>query len=369
VDGQWISPGVTFAAKADAGRYLDGVRTDLDRGTWRNPRLGRETFRSWAEEFMATKVELRPKTAAGYRSLLDHRIMPTFGGMQLARIRPLDVRKWLAGMATEGLSASRRRQGFTLFGQIMRAAVADGLVATSPCVGIESPSLPQPEPDYLTSEEIDRLVAATPPPWDLLVLILVYGGLRWGEAAALRRSSCNLLRSRLVVAESLSEVNGVLHFGPTKTHQRRTVSLPSFVRNQLDDHLANNVGPGEDALVFTTDRGAPVRYSNFRNRIWLPSVKAADLAGIGTHICRHTSATLLLEAGADVKDVQSHLGHRDATMTLNVYCAPYDGKLDELAARIDTAWRIARGEVAEPTVPRLFHGSDRIRRSRGSASR
>ncbi|HEX6507605.1 MAG TPA: tyrosine-type recombinase/integrase [Chloroflexota bacterium] len=90
------------------------------------------------------------------------------------------------------------------------------------------------------------------------------------------------------------------------------------------------------------------------------------LEGIGTHIGRHTSATLLLEAGADVKDVQSHLGHRDATMTLKVYYAPYDGKLDELAARIDQAWRIARGERTDPVVPRLFH-DDRPRRRRKAA--
>ena len=187
-------------------------------------------------------------------------------------------------------------------------------------------------------------------------MILVYGGLGWGEAVALRRGSCNLLRSRLLVTESLSEVNGVLHFGPTKTHQRRSVSLPSFVCERLREHLDSEVGTSDDSLVFTSDRGAPVRYSNFRNRVWLPATRAAGLEGIGTHIGRHTSATLLLEAGADVKGGQSHLGHRDATMTLNVYCAPYDGKLDELAARIDAAWRVARGEMpaAKRSIP-LFH--------------
>lgn len=113
---------------------------------------------------------------------------------------------------------------------------------------------------------------------------------------------------------------------------------------------------------------APVPYSNFWNRVWRPATKAAGLEGIGTHIGRHTSATLLLEAGADVKDVQSHLGHRDATMTLNVYCAPYDGTLDELAARIDAAWRIARGELVPPVVPRLFHDDDRPRHRRRSGT-
>jgi hypothetical protein len=69
VEGRWIAVGVTFATKADAGRYLDAIRTDIDRGTWRDPRLGRRTLATWAQEFMATKVDLKPKTLASYRSL------------------------------------------------------------------------------------------------------------------------------------------------------------------------------------------------------------------------------------------------------------------------------------------------------------
>ena len=90
VDGRWISVGDTFATKVDAGRYLDGLRTDIDRGTWRDPRLGRRRLGDWAQEFMATKVELKPKTLASYRSLLENRIIPGLGSMPLARIKHLD---------------------------------------------------------------------------------------------------------------------------------------------------------------------------------------------------------------------------------------------------------------------------------------
>jgi integrase len=58
-----------------------------------------------------------------------------------------------------------------------------------------------------------------------------------------------------------------------------------------------------------------------------------------------TAATLLLSAGADVKDVQAQLRHVDATTTLNSYCAVYEGKRSELAARLDIAWRADRERV------------------------
>lgn len=64
-----------------------------------------------------------------------------------------------------------------------------------------------------------------------LVYVLAYGGLRWGEAAAIRRRRCDLLRGRIEVAESLAEVGAELHFGHTKTHQARNVTLPVGRKN------------------------------------------------------------------------------------------------------------------------------------------
>lgn len=67
---------------------------------------------------------------------------------------------------------------------------------------------------------------------------------------ALRRKRRDLLRSRLVVAESLADVNGTLHFGPTKNHQVRTGRLPGFLRDLLGKHLAGSVPKDPEALVF-----------------------------------------------------------------------------------------------------------------------
>src|SRR3989442_287028 len=143
-------------------RQFGGVERLLPVAAWRDPRLGGQTLEQWAEDFIATKVDLRPKTRAGYRSLLHTRILPALGSMQIARIRPLDVRKWLATMAAECLSASRRRQALGLLGQIMTAAVANGVIGASPCAGVHGPPLPQPEPDYRTADEADRLLRAPP---------------------------------------------------------------------------------------------------------------------------------------------------------------------------------------------------------------
>src|SRR5206468_3473200 len=156
-----------------------------------------------------------PKSVAAYDGMLNNHILPAFGAMPLHAIRPLAIRKFMAHLAGIGISASRRSMILMLFCQIFRAAEVEGLILNTPCASIKPPPLPPPEPDYLTNDEIDRLLSALKPPWDLLVMTMIFGGLRYGEASALRRSSCELERSRLLIDESMGEVNGVIVFGPT----------------------------------------------------------------------------------------------------------------------------------------------------------
>lgn len=79
---------------------------------------------------------------------------------------------------------------------------------------------------------------AVPDRYRALIYVMAYGGLRWGEAVALRRSSCNLLRNRIEVKQAVAEVHGGLHYGPTKTHQARTVVIPEPVKEILAAHMA-----------------------------------------------------------------------------------------------------------------------------------
>jgi integrase len=114
-------------------------------------------------------------------------------------------------------------------------------------------------------------------------------GPRWGEAAALRRRRIDFLRSRVEVAESLADVDGHLHFGPTKGYARRWVKLPRWVTEML---LPRDLGP--DELAFTAPKGGPLHYSNFRKRVWLRAVGGEIPEDLTPHHLRHTCASLLI---------------------------------------------------------------------------
>ncbi len=327
----------TFSRKVDAERFLASVEVEKAQGRWVDPRLGKTLFADWAERWFATTVHLKPATRASYRSLLDVHILKRFGTTPLHAIRHLDIREWVAQLETGGLSASRIRQARQVLSSTLRAAVESGYLVANPALGVKTPRERPKEMRFLTAEQVEDLAAAVSKPIDTLVYVLAYGGLRWGEAAALRRKRLDILGRRLHVTESLAEVNGNLHFGDTKTNQSRTVSLPRFLATRLGRHLGTHVGPDPDSLVFTSPQGDPIRYSHFRPRIWLPALSATESVpdDLRIHELRHTAATLLIAQGAHPKAIQQHLGHSSITVTLDRYGHLFPGELDRLADRLD----------------------------------
>jgi integrase len=328
----------TFTRKFEAEQFLAQVEVDKARGSWVDPNLSHVLFREWAERWLRTTTHLKPKTQSGYASLLRSRLLPAFGDRAIGDIRPIDVREWMSELLGRGLSASSCRQAYHLMTSIMRAAVEDGRLVASPCIGIKLPRLPQVEMAYLSPTQLRRLLEVIPEEHRLFIEVLAIGGLRYGEAVALRRFRCELGRSRLMIAESLADVSGTLYFGPPKTHQRRAVTLPRFLCDRLSEFLADQPDAPRDDLVFQVPSGGPLRYSNFATRVWKPALAAADLPDMGLHALRHTCAALLISQGAHPKAIQSHLGHRSITTTLDRYGHLFEDEHEKLAARIDAAY-------------------------------
>jgi integrase len=139
------------------------------------------------------------------------------------------------------------------------------------------------------------------------------------------------------------------------------VVTPLFLRELLAAHLATEVRPEEQALVFTSRGGGPLRAGNFHRRLWRPDLNEAGIQYLRPHDLRHTCAALLIATGAHPKAVQAHLGHssNQVTMDRNGHLFPSDlealaGRMEETyqASRVDAVWtRCGRGVVAFPGGP------------------
>jgi integrase len=335
-----------FKRKNDCQKWLDDVTVSVATGSYVAPQRGRMTVGTWGESWLAGRVDLKPKTASGYASLWSSQIAPVWERVPLAAITNADIAAWVAKMRADGLSASRTRQAFHLFGATLADAVADRRLASNPAAGVRLPKMPRAENRYLTHGEVEQLAVACGN-YGTLIRVLAYSGLRFGEAVGLRVRRVDVVRGRLDIAESVTEVGGVAVTGTPKTHQRRSVPVPAFLRPALLEAVDGKPG---NAYVFTAVRGGVLRVGSFRRGVWNPACIAVGLGemvkdkdgreryvGLTPHDLRHAAASFAIASGASVKAVQSMLGHASATQTLDRYAALFGDELDGVAERMDAA--------------------------------
>jgi integrase len=322
----------------DAERWLRDELQKQDRGLWVDPSAGAVRFEEYAEDWFQGLV-LKPKTIAGYRSLLDSRILPTLGSVELRRINPDLLRAWVAAMAADGLSASRMGQAKRVVSAVLAQAVNDGLIGRNPAETVKVPKTRERDQRYLTAEQVTELADAVEQRISggaQLVKLLSYGGLRWGEAVALRANNVDVLRRQVHVRESATLVNGKLVWGSPKSHRSRTIVLPAFLIDEMAPTLSG------DRLVFTSSAGQALRSPNFLRRVWKPAVADLGLGDLVPHDLRHTAASLAISAGASVKAVQRMLGHSSAQITLDRYTHLFEDDLESLAESMDARYGAAQ---------------------------
>jgi integrase len=341
VDAQGREHSKAFARKSDAQAWIDNETAGHVTGTWTDPKLSGVTFGVVAERWFATKATRAPKTVAGYRSLLDTLVLPRWGDVALREVTFEDLQQWVTGLSVDGsykvegkgLSASRVIQAHQVVSQVLRYAVRAKHLPASPAEGVELPRKPEVEKRYLTHEQLHRLAVASGR-FRTFVLMLGYTGLRFGEAAALQVGDVDLKARRVRVARSVTYVTGQgLVEGPTKNHSARTVPLPKF----LAPLLKTEIGDREATeLLFPGRRGGWLTEGEVR---WVfdPAAIAVGVDGLTPHELRHTCASLAIAAGANVKVLQTLLGHKTATLTLDRYGHLFPDDLDRIADAFDSA--------------------------------
>lgn len=337
----------TFKTYEAAKRRARAVEVDKDRGEWVDPRAGKLRVGKWLDKWHAGRLDLKPSTRARDEALLRNHVRPAFAKKTLSTVQPVDVRRFVERLHATGYSPGTVRKCYQLVSGSFEAAVNDGMIPRSPCRGIKLPKNEKPELRFLSTDEVAVLADAVAPRYRALVLTAAYTGLRAGELSGLHIDQLDLLRRRLHVTRAATEVRGHWSTGTPKTKaSRRTVTLPK----SLCDVLAAHVGKygSESGLVFTATGGAPIRWSNFRRRVWLPALERVALGHVRFHDLRHTHAAWLVAANEHPKLIQSRLGHAAITTTLDTYGHLMDGLDEDAADRLDEAFQTAR-------VPLSYH--------------
>jgi Site-specific recombinase XerD len=339
-----------FKTKREADLYEASLTVSKAVGDYIDPALSRVTIAQLADRWLAGKrpPAMKPSSYEPLEISWRVHVQPRWGNREIRSIVPSEVQEWVTGMGQPigdqpGKSATVALRALGVLAGILDMAVADGRLKRNPARGLKN--MPRKAKrkagrSYLTIDQVHALAAEARYPG--LILVMVYCGLRWSEATALRVRHINTVRRRLHVEENAVLVGNVIHVGTPKSHEFRYVPYPRFLEATLADLCA---GKGPDALLIG-DGLVHLRPSK-TNDGWFDGavsrVQRVDphFPRITSHDLRHTAASIAVSAGANVKAVQHMLGHASAAETLDTYADLFPDDLDAVADRMDAATRAA----------------------------
>jgi len=345
----------TFARKQDAERFLAGVESDKSRGLYVDPAAGRLTVGEYAATWQAAQVHRRT-TAAAFDSHLRNHVLPTLGRRPLAAVTRSEVQAWVKSRS-EVLAPTTTATVYAVLRMVFRSAVADRLIAVSPCERISLPKVPPRDLVPLPRAAVLALADEVPDRYRAVILTAAGTGLRQGELLGLARDRVDFLRRTLTVeAQLILLPGGPPYVAPPKTTASyRSVPLADVVLAALAQHVrdypaatALDERGRSSELVFADESGRPVSRTYFHRKAWAPAVRRVGLpAGTRFHELRHFYASLLIDGGESVKAVQTRLGHATAEETLNTYAHLWPESEERTRDAVD---RGLGGSIATGTV-------------------
>ncbi len=327
----------TFPTMAAAKSWRRDALSDLAKGRLRppDPQTVREAAEAYLEGIETGAIRDRsgkpykPSTIRSYRRVLDKHVLPTLGGYRLTELRRTEVQALVDRLVASGKSSSTVRNVLDPLRAIYRRAMTREVVGVNPTSNLEVPASTGQRERIATAAEAAALLAALPAEDRALWATAFYAGLRRGELRALRWSDIDLGRSEIRVERAWDDYEGPLD--PKSEAGKRTLPLLAILRDYLDEHKLKGVQDGS-ALVFGRSATQPFVCSTVRSH----ALEAwGELEPIGLHECRHTFASLLIDAGANPKAIQEFMGHSTIQMTFDRYGKLMPGRREEVRVRLD----------------------------------
>lgn len=317
-DGSFRLGPVTYETSDEARLWLAEQEVARSRGGAVDPRKGKITLSTYAGDWLEVRIDLSDRTRELYGSLLRRHILPSLGHVEIADIDLDTIKKWRAKLHRDGVGSVTVAKAYRLLRTIMGSAVEDGRIAANPCrikgAGVEQ----TPEREIASVPEVYALADAIEPRFRALVLLAAFGGLRFGELAALTRRAVDLEAATVTVSAAAAELadGSRVIKSPKSRASRRTVSLPPQVARELRIHLGRYVGASDDSLVFSGPKGAPIRRGNF-HKVWSTAREKAGMPEtFHFHDLRHTGNVLAASTGASTADLMARMGHGSARAAL-----------------------------------------------------
>ena len=336
----------------EAVKYLRNLISSSDRGEFIEP--SKRTLGSWLDDWheKTVKAQRSPATYRVYETAIRLYIKPGLGQRPLQGLTPSDIEHFHATMQRErrlgesGLAPNTGRLNHAILSAALKVAVRDGLCHRN--VAALATNRPAATPirqsgSWTATEALTVLEEAKTlgPQAAALFAVALDSGARRAELAGLRWADVDLTTSSLRIERQLLKSRKVPIFGPTKTKKTRVLDLSAETlailkehkRTQAEEKLATRLDYVEHGLIFAQPLGSPLRLRVVEGML-VRLIAKAEVRRITLHGLRHTSATLLLQAGVQPHVVQRRLGHSSISTTLNLYAHVLPAMQQDAAARL-----------------------------------
>ena len=268
-------------------------------------------FAEAAERYMSDKSRrLRACTLAGYESALRCHVLPRWAGAELGAITPEALQEWVDGFELPGAAA----KAYKTLRQVVRWAIRRlGVRTYDPtATGVELPRVRPRRPRTLDAPQVRSYLRAL---WghecEAVAICSVTLGLRRGEACGLRWEDVDLRTGEVRVRRSRQVVGGREVVEEPKTgRSARSCWLPRFAVRRL-----RQIRAGRRGWLCALPPDAVAR--RIRS-----ACRAAGAPWTSMTECRHTWATLAVEAGVGIETVAMMLGHTDISTAYEHYIVP-----------------------------------------------
>ena len=334
-----------FATEDEA--FDAGVKAYAD---WKSGNIGITSERVTLKDYLASWLEnvARPNvkrtTYVNYQCAIEKRIVPYLGDHVIQDLRPRHVDEWLKTLAKNGMSRGTIQQTKTVLSTALKYAIYPAeLIASNPSTGL---SIPRSAP-----KQIVKRTVITPEQFAALfqdskyrpVLKLLYHtGMRISEAMGLTWNDIDLKTGKITVVRQ--RIKDYFETPKTESSARTfyaDAALLAYLRSLKAAQAKDEMRLGEayqityedkahDRAVIVLPKKLPPVPTLERRMLLCIKENGTPILGasfkamlqkhdLNAHSFRHTHATQLIKAGAKPVDVAARLGHKDATITQNLY--------------------------------------------------
>lgn len=275
-------------------------------------------MRALIERFLEHRAEERvdsPHTIRAYRHDLERfftfLVEYTNATPETVPVTAADamaIRAFLASLSRARLAPSSQGRAIAAVRSLLRFGVREGRITSNPARGVRSPKLPKTLPRHLRPAELEKLLAAAAgdgplAPRDRAMLELLYAsGLRVSELVGLDWGDIDLA-SRVVRVDGKGGKERMVPCGRPAIEALRAW-LAQWEQTRAEAGASSNEEP-----VFLNARGTRLTDRSVRRILDAAVARAGVAGGVHPHTLRHTFATHMLEAGADLRAIQELLGH------------------------------------------------------------